>query len=77
MSKIKLVQVKEFSDEFKDYWKECIRDFMAPGWETWIYDIYLPRRSFLGEDGLDCLRVHVENNKYGINFPFDCFKIIE
>lgn len=70
---------KPLSKKFKEFFAHSLRDYMVPGWVTWV-DIPLseqrgPKRRFISsDDGYKCERIHPELNRYSINFPITHFK---
>lgn len=53
-------------------WANSIKDFMVPGWLTWIDS---PDQIQAVKDG-QRYSVHPEHNKWGVNFPADLFETL-
>jgi hypothetical protein len=76
MENLKIIMFKELSYEFKQEWHIPSNHIFHVGWVTWV-DVNYCGRDDEGGIILKSMMLHPEDNKYGINFPSNLFKVID
>lgn len=86
MEIVKLRLNRDLTEEFKKYWGDLLNPMLhGKGWETWVRKgAYYRQKAYFEKNGdynsFDNViggAILPENNKYGVNFPFSWFDVVE